>query len=92
MEIPSEVQLSSKEVDYFERLTKIIEERTEKPNLSFGIIIEQQAEKDPNEKRNIIIKACGTTLVDELHTLKLKGLSKFLILDKKLPGEEKKIT
>jgi citronellyl-CoA synthetase len=49
MEIPSEIQLSSKETDYFERLNRVIEERTENPNLSFGIIIEQHAEKSPNE-------------------------------------------
>ena len=49
MEIPSEVQLSSKEADYFVRLNKIIEERTENQNLSFGIIIEQHGEKNPNE-------------------------------------------
>ena len=50
MEIPSEVQLTSKEADFFVRLNKIIEERTENQNLSFGIIIEQHAEKNPNEK------------------------------------------
>ncbi len=49
MEIPSEVQLTSKEADYYARLNKVIEERTENPNLSFGIIIEQHAEKNPNE-------------------------------------------
>jgi citronellyl-CoA synthetase len=49
VEISSEIQLSSKETDYFVRLNKVIEERTENPNLSFGIIIEQHAEKNPNE-------------------------------------------
>ena len=33
MEIPSEVQLTSKEADYFARLNKLIEERTEKLNI-----------------------------------------------------------
>jgi len=45
----SEVQLTPKETDYFVRLNNIVEERTKNPNLSFGIIIEQHAEKNPNE-------------------------------------------
>ncbi|MHA2039364.1 MAG: long-chain-acyl-CoA synthetase [Promethearchaeota archaeon] len=49
MEEPSEIQLTAKEADYFLRLNKVVEERTENPNLSFGIIIEQHAEKSPNE-------------------------------------------
>ncbi|MHA1986336.1 MAG: long-chain-acyl-CoA synthetase [Promethearchaeota archaeon] len=49
MEVPSEVQLTSKEADYFERLNKVVEERTKNPNLSFGIIIEQHAEKISDE-------------------------------------------
>ena len=35
--------------DKNKHLNKIIEERTENQNLSFGIIIEQHAEKNPNE-------------------------------------------
>jgi citronellyl-CoA synthetase len=49
VEEPSEIQLTAKEADYFLRLNKVVEERTENPNLSFGIIIEQHAEKSPNE-------------------------------------------
>jgi len=44
-----EIQLTTKEADYFERLNKVVEERTENPNLSFGIIIEQHAKKTPHE-------------------------------------------
>jgi citronellyl-CoA synthetase len=49
VEEPSEIQLTAREADYFLRLNKVVEERTENPNLSFGIIIEQHAEKSPNE-------------------------------------------
>ncbi|MHA2006573.1 MAG: long-chain-acyl-CoA synthetase [Promethearchaeota archaeon] len=44
-----EVELTTKEADYLERLGKVIEERTANPNLSVGIVIEQNAESNPNE-------------------------------------------
>ena len=49
MEVQSDIQLTTKEADYLERLNKVVEERTENPNLSFGIVIEQHAEKNPDE-------------------------------------------
>ncbi|GAG04026.1 unnamed protein product, partial [marine sediment metagenome] len=48
MENQSDLKLSTKEANYLERLIKVAEERTEDLNLSFGIIIEQHAEKNPN--------------------------------------------
>ncbi|MHA1931344.1 MAG: long-chain-acyl-CoA synthetase [Promethearchaeota archaeon] len=48
MENLSELNLTTKEADYLERLNRVIEERTEKPNLSFGIVIEQHAENNPD--------------------------------------------
>ncbi|MFW9821505.1 MAG: long-chain-acyl-CoA synthetase [Candidatus Thorarchaeota archaeon] len=55
MEVPADVKLTPKEENYYMRLNKIIEQRTENPNLSFGIIIEQQAEKSPN-KTSLLFK------------------------------------
>ena len=45
MEEQSELNLTTKEEDYLKRLIKVAEERIENLNLSFGIIIEQHAEK-----------------------------------------------
>ena len=43
-----EIQLTTKEADYLERVSKVVEERTKNPNLSVGIVIEQNAENNPN--------------------------------------------
>jgi len=44
----TQIQLTTKEADYLEKLNNIIEERTKNSNLSVGIVIEQLAEKNPN--------------------------------------------
>ena len=43
-----ELQLTTKEAEYLEKLNKVVEERTKNSNLSVGIVIEQHAEKNPS--------------------------------------------
>ncbi len=43
-----EIQLTTKEKDYLERLEEIVKNRTENPNLSLGIMVEQNAENLPD--------------------------------------------
>jgi citronellyl-CoA synthetase len=48
VEDQSGLNLTTNEANYLERLIKVAEERIEDLKLSFGIIIEQHAEKNPN--------------------------------------------
>ncbi|KKK46018.1 MAG: Long-chain-fatty-acid--CoA ligase FadD17 [Candidatus Lokiarchaeum sp. GC14_75] len=43
-----EIQLTTKEKDYLERLEEVVKKRTENPNLSLGIMVEQNAENLPD--------------------------------------------
>ncbi len=43
-----EIQLTTKEKDYLERLEEVVKNRTENPNLSLGIMVEQNAENLPD--------------------------------------------